>query len=185
MMSTYRNKLSSKDSDSLRAFCNISFSLVSRASIPVALCTVGKVLGLTENNTTKVSISFVYWIIFLQKCREKAISTIKVSQSILLFSRCSKEVTDFSTSNWCLACFPVTWARKEEGNVVISKCSKLGVYFHNEGTKEQKKLSFAKMFVVAQPVNCSCFPTFFTFDLKLIEDHRVRVQQLDICGEMV
>lgn len=184
-MSTYRNELSSEESDSLRACSNISFSLRSRAWIPVASCTVGKVLGLTENNTTKVRISFVYWIIVLQKCKGKAISTVKASQSILLFSRRSKEVTDVLTSNWRLACFPVIWARKEERNVIISKCNKLGVYFHNEGTKEQKKLTFAKMFVVAQPVNCSRFPTFSTFDLKLIEGDRVRVQQLYICGEMV
>ena len=84
-MSTYRKELSSEESDSLRTCSNISFSLVSRASIPVASCTVGEALGLTENNTTKVSISFVYWTIVLQKCKGKAISTVKASISITFF----------------------------------------------------------------------------------------------------
>ena len=50
---------------------------------------------------------------------------------------------------------------------------------------KNKETHFWQVFVVAQPVKCSRFPTFSTFDLKLIEGDRGWVQQLDICGEMV
>lgn len=70
-MPTYRNEVSSEDSDSLRAFSKISLSLVSLVSlcclilsITVASSVVGKVLGSTENNTAKVSIGFFYLIIY-------------------------------------------------------------------------------------------------------------------------
>lgn len=70
-MPTYRNEFSSEDCDSLRAFSKISLSLVLLVSlcclilsIPVASSVVSKVLGLTENNTAKVSIGFFYLIIF-------------------------------------------------------------------------------------------------------------------------